>query len=365
MSNVFLVSFRREQGGPVLERLYFGVGTVVWPFAQRIWRELRGEIPMPGDLEPLMLLRPPMSAPIRDLPAAAPSKDWDLALLDNPRLALVEFILERPTEVVQHAYYRLHDIFGPVLANLLDDFYTRRELRFSPGRYFYEVLLVRLGKTSALKKESAIFSEGSFELPILDDGDPLLDFQKLDDSPLAPAVKKRPLFLVPGRRRVGDTRFGNLAWHQLATQLPMPLDREIGGYLVGSVGEGDNGEETVTIHQAVPAELSTGDAHTLLMSPESGAEIRRRIAAEWPGEELVGWYHTHIFSAKNDVLSGLSSIDEKTHDEQFTRSWQLAVLVNIWRDAGTVCRQVRVFRRDGQKKLVDVDYSVVAEGDLP
>lgn len=365
MSSVFVVSFRREDGGPILERLLFRVGTVVWPLADRVWRLLRGDAPIPPDLTPLMVLRRPLTAPTQELPAAPPSPDWILEPIEKPLYALVEFTLETDHELIQHAFYRLGDVFGPLLVTLLQEYYRRRELRIEPGRYLYEVILlptVRLAKGSSLSPEKATFSEGSFELPTLDEGDPTLVFERLDDSPLAPVSKKRSLFFVPGRRKVGETRFGQKAWNFLATSLPMPLDCEIGGYLVGSVGEGENGEETVTIHQAVAAELSAGDAHKLLMSPESGADIRRRIEKEWPGDELVGWYHTHVFSAQNDVLSGLSAIDEKTHDEQFTRSWQLAVLVNTWRDGGTVSRQVRVFRRDEQKKLVDVDYSVVEEG---
>jgi len=231
------------------------------------------------------------------------------------------------------------------------------------------VLLVaaktRRGRVSGLGRESAAFSEGSFELPLIDDGDSLLEFERLEDLPLSPALRARPLFLVRGSHRIGETRFAAGAWENLALTLPMALDREIGGYLVGSVGQGENGDETVTVHHAVPAELSAGDAHTLLMSPESGADIRQRIQKDWPGDELVGWYHTHVFSAKNDVLSGLSAIDEQTHDEQFTRSWQLAVLVNVWREGGTVSRQVRSFRRNGKGKLVDVDYSVIERGETP
>lgn len=363
MSNVFVITFRSKEGSQVLDRLVFRVGTIVWPFADRIWRQLRGDAPIPDDLRPLMLLRPAMTAPTQKPPdLSKPSPPgWELQPIKEPLYALVEFTLETRSEVVAHSFYPLGDVFTPILATVLELYHQRRELLFGPGRYLYEVLILPVARVGKSKKESKAFSEGSFELPTLDDGGPLLDFERLEDSPLFPAAKKLPLFLVPGRIQVGETRFGQRAWQFLATTLPMPLDCEIGGYLVGGIGEGENGEETVTIHHAVPAELSAGDAHILLMSPESGSEIRRRIAAEWPGDELVGWYHTHVFSAKNDALSGLSSIDEKTHDEQFTRSWQLAVLVNIWREAGIVTRQVRVFRRDAKGKLVDVDYSVVDE----
>ncbi len=367
-SNVFVVSLRREQDSPVADRMVVRVGAIVWPFAQRLWRQIRGGTEMPEDLRPFMLLRPHQSGPVQEPPPPSEhstASGWTTSPLKNPLYPLVEFTLDTEDEILSHGFYRLGDVFDWPLSTLTEMLATRGELKCDPGHYFYDVLLVPVRgrlEESALRKETQAFSEGSFELPLIDDGDPLLDFERLDDEPLSPASRTRPLFLVPGSHRIGDTRFAAGAWENLALTLPMSLDREVGGYLVGTVGEGDNGDESVTVHHAVPAELSAGDAHVLLLSPESGADVRQRIQQEWPDQELVGWYHTHVFSAGNEVLSGLSPTDEQTHDEQFTRSWQLAVLVNVWRESGTVSRQVRAFRRDRKGKLVDVDYGVVEGG---
>lgn len=365
-SPVFLINLHREEGSPIVERMAVQVGAIVWPFAQRLWRQIRGGAEMPNDVKPFLMLRPNLSGPVQEPP---PSSDpsltgkWSFSPRKEPSYPIVEFTLDTKNEILSHGFYQLGDVFDRPLATLAEMLASRGESLGDPGHYLYDVLLVATKTRSARKngprREFEAFSEDSFELPFLDEAEPLLDFERLEDLPLGPALQAWPLFLVPGSHRIGETRFSADAWEDLALTLPMSLDREIGGYLVGRVGQGENGDETVTVRHAVPAELSAGDAHTLLMSPESGADIRQRIQKEWPGEELVGWYHTHIFPAKNDVLSGLSAIDEKTHDEQFTRSWQLAVLVNVWREGGTVSRQVRSYRRNGKGKLVDVDYSVV------
>lgn len=369
-TDVFVISLFENETDPKPERFVARVGAVAWPFAQRLWRQHRGSAEMPADLRPFLLLRPKQTGSFKEPPppgGRANGGPFSLSPLKEPYYTMVEVTLDTTDEIISHGFYRLEDVFDEPLTTLAEMLANRGELRLRPGKYRYDVQLgsYRTRRASSLHEQTKAFSEGSFDLPLLDDNEPMLDFERLEDAPLAPAAPKRARFEVPGRHRIGLTRFGEKAWENLACQLPIPLDREIGGYLVGKVGEGENGEETVTIHQAVPAELSVGDAHTLLMSPESGAEIRRRIASEWPDDELVGWYHTHVFSARNDVLSGLSSIDEKTHDEQFTRSWQLAVLINTWRDGGTVSRQIRVFRRNAEHKLVETDYSVVLEGGRP
>lgn len=362
----FLVDLRRDAEGPVAGSMLVLVSEIVWPFAQRLWRQLRGSAEMPGNVRPLMYMRPDSSGTLTEPPPTighTADSDWSLHPVASPHYPFVEFRLSIGDEELSRGLYRLDDIFSGPLTTVCDLFTSEGKLLCPPGRYLYDIYAVAPARERLERLER--FSRGSFELPLLNENDPLLDFERLEDQPLLPALGARSLFVVPGAHRIGETRFAADAWENLALTLPMSLDREIGGYLVGSVGQGENGDETVTIHHAVPAELSAGDAHILLMSPESGAEIRQRIQKEWPGDELVGWYHTHVFSAKNDVLSGLSETDEKTHDEQFTRSWQLAVLVNIWREGGTVSRQVRSFRRNAKGKLVDVDYVVVEGKAMP
>ncbi|MCP4654032.1 MAG: hypothetical protein GY856_01300 [bacterium] len=360
----FLVDLHREEKAPLTESMVVAVSAILWPFAQRLWRQLRGGAELPNDLRPLIRLHPRRSGPLQEPPPPIghpADSAWSLEPVATPRYPLVEVTLSTHDEVLSHGFYRLDDVFSGPLCSLADMLASEGELRCSPGRYFYDVYAVPL-RTRSLWEDSRGFSQDSFELPLIADQDPHLHFEQLDDQPLAPAVRARPIFTVPGSCRSGETRATVTAWEQLALSLTASLDREIGGYLVGTVGEDQNGGETVTIQRAVPAEFAAGDAHVFILSPESGAEIRRRIEQEWPDQELVGWYHSHVFSAKNEVLSGLSDIDEKTHGEQFTRSWQIAALINVWRDGGTVLRQVRIYRRNDDGRLVDVDYSVVYDG---
>lgn len=145
----------------------------------------------------------------------------------------------------------------------------------------------------------------------------------------------------------------------------MPLDAERGGYLVGEVRDGSELQTLVKVLHAVPATLALSDAHRFLMSPESGSEIRGQIDREWPELELVGWYHSHIFSPQNEHLGGLSATDITTHNAHFTRPWQLAGLINVWRLNGTIHRQLRIYQRDEKGELVEADYDVIEEAPNP
>lgn len=332
------------------------VSRVVWGFAVRVYYDLGFELKGLDKLRPVLYFSRQTEAPFAKPPADR-SKNawpWTLTLAPNPRYPVIEARIETRDAVLHSGFYRLEDVMTTEACYFLKEAKEKGQLDLSPGAYTYEVDLLP-------EDDLRAFSQDSFEIP-RDDGSELLEFEALAEQPRARTPQAKPLFQVSGPAKPGAIRLSPSTWSALTQTLDMPLNEERGGYLVGSVTDTENDAPTVTVMHAVPATQALADAHQFVMSPESGSEIRTRMDREWPELELVGWYHSHIFAPSNAHLGGLSKTDENTHDAHFTQPWQLAALVNIWRDNGTVHRQLRVYRREGAgKKLVESTYDVIRE----
>ncbi|KUN02851.1 hypothetical protein AQI95_25300 [Streptomyces yokosukanensis] len=133
---------------------------------------------------------------------------------------------------------------------------------------------------------------------------------------------------------------------------------EEGGFLLGTVRRvlgpdpadraeraSDNGESAadrylVEINEVTPAEHSGAGALHFTFTGDSFREVNQRITASGQDRQLMGWYHTHLFSG-ND--SGLSSIDVDLHLGTFRQPWQVAGLINLSGDD----RLLRFYARSG------------------
>jgi JAB N-terminal domain len=130
---------------------------------------------------------------------------------------------------------------------------------------------------------------------------------------------------------------------QLVETTPFSAVLEEGGFLTGNVFSDINrpGGYVVKVTALVPAERTGASSATFTFTGESFLRINDRIASAnkrippgIPKEMLLGWYHTHLFSASG---SGLSMTDVDLHKSTFRRPWQLAALINISGD-GRVLR---------------------------
>ena len=325
----------------------------------RLWRSKFGDQPLPPGISPSMVLHnmaeAPMSEPLSELIFDSLEVDarWDLTAVARPRHPVIELELTGERGVLAHGYYALDDVFGPLVryfAHLLQD---NGSLDLEPGAYAYDVQ----GIPSEGEKLAAPESPNSFDLEG-SEGDQELTFRETEGDGQQVQVA-RALFRVKGKESPGPIRMHRQAWEDLSDHLEMPLDREVGGYLVGDVSTGDEAIDTVTIHHAVPAVGTVSSQLELLISTESGSAITRRIARRWPTLKVVGWYHTHVFCGTYSALQGLSEMDLVAHDQVFQQPWAVAGLVNVWRNNGTVSRQVRVYRRDPDRELAESSYLVI------
>ena len=99
------------------------------------------------------------------------------------------------------------------------------------------------------------------------------------------------------------------------------LARERGGFLLGAVF-GD-GPQFVVVRHFHPAVEAHGNIGSLTFTHESWAALTRETAANFPGESLVGWQHTHpgmgVFLSAPDLF-----IQKKF----FSEPWHIALVVD-------------------------------------
>lgn len=125
---------------------------------------------------------------------------------------------------------------------------------------------------------------------------------------------------------------------------PFSLEVEEGGFLAGRVFRESQGTANfiVEITAAIRAERTGASMLNFTFTGESFLRISERIFARQQGEQLLGWYHTHLFPA-SDTL-GLSSVDVDLHRSTFRRPWQVAALINITETG----RMLRFYRAEDE-----------------
>ncbi|QXJ20204.1 hypothetical protein AGRA3207_000876 [Actinomadura graeca] len=122
---------------------------------------------------------------------------------------------------------------------------------------------------------------------------------------------------------------------------PFSAEVEEGGFLAGRVYRNADapGCHLIEMTALIPAERTGASLLEFTFTGESFLRVGAALDARHDGEELVGWYHTHLFAAGRGF--GLSSVDMRLHRSTFQRPWQVAALVNI--SAGG--RLLRFYRR--------------------
>jgi proteasome lid subunit RPN8/RPN11 len=118
---------------------------------------------------------------------------------------------------------------------------------------------------------------------------------------------------------------------------------EEGGFLIGHRfrDAADAQRDVVHVTDVIPAESTGASLLHFTFTGESFLLLSNLLASRARDEQILGWYHTHLFAATDAF--GLSSIDLRLHASTFRRPWQLAALVNLGHD-----RQVlRIYRTEG------------------
>lgn len=138
-----------------------------------------------------------------------------------------------------------------------------------------------------------------------------------------------PDWPAPGRTDFVKVLVEQPAYDELTQSRTFSTEVEEGGFLVGHVYEDQYqpGTYLARITGALQA-LQTGASFLhFTFTGDSFKHIKQVLDRDRPGEQLLGWYHTHLFSATEEV--GLSSIDFRLHFTTFRLPWQLAGLINL------------------------------------
>ena len=104
---------------------------------------------------------------------------------------------------------------------------------------------------------------------------------------------------------------------------------EEGGFLAGTVYRDADRPSGYLVHvtAVLPAQRTGASMLNFTFTGESFLRVSHQLEDRGVAEKLLGWYHTHLFSATSH--SGLSSVDVELHRSTFRRPWQVAALVNI------------------------------------
>lgn len=115
----------------------------------------------------------------------------------------------------------------------------------------------------------------------------------------------------------------------LATDLSLSSRMEEGGFLIGKISKAQGPAEAflVEVTDVTPAHRSGAGAIHFTFTGDSFISVGQMIADRGQGEELVGWYHTHLRGV--DVGMGLSATDVDLHRATFLQPWQVAALFNL------------------------------------
>ncbi|WP_037677793.1 JAB N-terminal domain-containing protein [Streptomyces griseus] len=115
----------------------------------------------------------------------------------------------------------------------------------------------------------------------------------------------------------------------LEHDLRLSLEVEEGGFLLGKVYRRPDSADghVVIVEHVLPAEHSGASHMHFTFTGDSFRTMSRVMEERHPEDQLLGWYHTHLFSAVGGM--GLSRTDVELHRATFRRPWQVAALINI------------------------------------
>ena len=147
--------------------------------------------------------------------------------------------------------------------------------------------------------------------------------------------------------------------YRTLTEQHFSADVEEGGFVIGHRhADGEHpGRYLLEVTAVVRAESTGASLLRFTFTGESFLRLGNLLARRNSDEEILGWYHTHLFSATPEF--GLSTVDVRLHTTTFRRPWQVAALLNL----GTDGRVLRWFgSRRGGAGVCEIPFWLAADG---
>lgn len=113
------------------------------------------------------------------------------------------------------------------------------------------------------------------------------------------------------------------AFIRVSAQAGSDLDNEVGGWLAGKHRRDKlTGREYIVIEKILPAQKTHYSSTHFTFTQDSIVELHQVLEADFPGKELVGWYHSH---PRMGIF--LSGWDEWLHRNFFPEAWHVALVI--------------------------------------
>ena len=106
-------------------------------------------------------------------------------------------------------------------------------------------------------------------------------------------------------------------------------EQEVGGVLVGKWCADETGQQFVVVSAVLPARFTRQGSVYLTFTQDSLVDVHAKLEILFPGEGIVGWYHTHPHMG---VF--LSHYDTWLHEHFFPEQWQVALVIEPHTTAG-------------------------------
>ncbi len=114
-----------------------------------------------------------------------------------------------------------------------------------------------------------------------------------------------------------------VAYVRAASHAASEMENEVGGVLVGKwCLDAETGRQFIVAVGALPASFTQNSRVYLTFTQDSLVDIHSKIDLLYPGQEIVGWYHTH---PRMGIF--LSHYDTWLHEHFFPEPWQVALVI--------------------------------------
>ena len=135
------------------------------------------------------------------------------------------------------------------------------------------------------------------------------------------------------------------------------LSRELGGVLLGELGQDDDGHY-VKIWATLPVRtVDNGPGH-FTFTADSWAQLHEERGQRYPEYDIVGWYHTHpnlgVFYSADDVI---------VHKAAFVMPWQVGLVYDPVRGEGCLVGWQQPAASQDEPNLAEIDgyYEILDE----
>jgi JAB N-terminal domain len=241
----------------------------------------------------------------------------------NDSLGSLRARFEVDGELVHAGTYGM-GLMGNALTRLLD--------RIDPDENDWAFAFRNLSQGADLRPTPDV--EGTVDVDMRQDARPPAFSVQQVEAPVAEGVDAAELGIDPATLGRVNVLVSGHVHDLILMRLPLSERIEEGGFLLGRIRPAADGpgRQFAQITHVTPASQAGASAVHFTFTPDSFKDVNQRLSERDQDEELVGWYHTHLFPATTNIgtATGLSTIDIDTHSATFRRSGQVAGLINIF-----------------------------------